>query len=109
MGVSVVIGCENILAELAPSSQQSTLRRFTKMALSSWTGIWKRTHTSRNASEHICHIFSLLTETELKEITPELLSRQEKHVAEGVAVDDALINHHLTDPYIFSESIYLNY
>ena len=57
----------------------------------------------------ICQICSLLTETELKEITPELLSRQEKHVAEGVAVDDALINHHLTDPYIFSESIYLNY
>ena len=27
----------------------------------------------------------------------------EKHVAEGVAVDDALINHHLTDPYIFSK------
>ena len=53
------------------------------------------------------HIFSLLTESELREITPQLLSRMEKHVAEGVAVDDALINHHLTDPYIFSESIHL--
>ena len=52
---------------------------------------------------YIFHISSLLTETELSEITPELLSRMEKHVAEGVAVDDALINHHLTDPYIFSE------
>ena len=48
---------------------------------------------------------SLLTENELKDATTELITRMEKHVAEGVAVDDALINHHLTDPYIFSESV----
>ena len=40
----------------------------------------------------------------MKEVTSELITRMEKHVAEGVAVDDALINHHLTDPYIFSKS-----
>ena len=57
---------------------------------------------------HMSIICSLLTESELREITPQLLSRMEKHVAEGVAVDDALINHHLTDPYIFSESIHLS-
>ena len=51
----------------------------------------------------IFFFFSLLSESELKEVTSELITRMEKHVAEGVAVDDALINHHLTDPYIFSK------
>ena len=53
----------------------------------------------------IFFFFSLLSESELKEVTSELITRMEKHVAEGVAVDDALINHHLTDPYIFSKCV----
>jgi len=52
---------------------------------------------------------SLLTENELKDATTELITRMEKHVAEGVAVDDALINHHLTDPYIFNLTKHPNF
>jgi len=52
---------------------------------------------------------SLLTENELKDATTELITRMEKHVAEGVAVDDALINHHITDPYIFNLTKHPNF
>jgi len=62
-------------------------------------------HLETFRKDGIVIVDNLLTEQELKEATTELISRMEKHVAEGVAVDDALINHHLTDPYILSESI----
>merc|ERR1712130_540012 len=66
-------------------------------------------HLQTFHKDGIVIVDSLLTETELSEITPELLSRMEKHVAEGVAVDDALINHHLTDPYIFNLTKHPNF
>ena len=104
LGRDSIFLLDNILTGLALSSQPTTLRRFAKMALPLWTGMEKK-HSAQEMPLKICfHICSLLTETELQEMSTELISRMEKHVAEGVAVDDALINHHLTDPYIFSES-----
>merc|ERR1739845_102610 len=66
-------------------------------------------HLDTFKSNGIVVVDSLLTESELKEVTSELISRMEKHVAEGVAVDDALINHHLTDPYIFNLTKHPNF
>jgi len=66
-------------------------------------------HLETFRKDGIVIVDSLLTETELQEITPELIGRMERHVAEGVAVDDALINHHLTDPYIFNLTKHPNF
>jgi len=66
-------------------------------------------HMETFHKEGIVIVDSLLTESELKDATRELISRMEKHVAEGVAVDDALINHHLTDPYILNLAKHPNF
>jgi len=66
-------------------------------------------HLDTFKSDGIVVVDSLLSESELKEVTSELITRMEKHVAEGVAVDDALINHHLTDPYIFNLTKHPNF
>jgi len=66
-------------------------------------------HLETFRKDGIAIVDSLLTETELQEMSTELISRMEKHVAEGVAVDDALINHHLTDPYIFNLTKHPNF
>merc|ERR1711942_297673 len=66
-------------------------------------------HLETFRKDGIAIVDSLLTETELQEMSAELISRMEKHVAEGVAVDDALINHHLTDPYIFNLTKHPNF
>jgi len=66
-------------------------------------------HLETFRKDGIAIVDSLLTETELQEMSRELISRMEKHVAEGVAVDDALINHHLTDPYIFNLTKHPNF
>jgi len=66
-------------------------------------------HLETFRKDGIVIVDSLLTETELKDATTELISRMEKHVAEGVAVDDALINHHLTDPYILNLAKHPNF
>jgi len=66
-------------------------------------------HLETFRKDGIVIVDSLLTETELKDATSELISRMEKHVAEGVAVDDALINHHLTDPYILNLAKHPNF
>merc|ERR1712088_789602 len=50
-------------------------------------------HLETFHKDGIVIVDGLLTEKELKEATSELISRMEKHVAEGVAVDDALTNH----------------
>jgi len=66
-------------------------------------------HLETFRKDGIVIVDNLLTEQELKEATTELISRMEKHVAEGVAVDDALINHHLTDPYILNLAKHPNF
>merc|ERR1712117_463969 len=66
-------------------------------------------HLDTFKSDGIVVVDSLLSESELKDVTSELITRMEKHVAEGVAVDDALINHHLTDPYIFNLTKHPNF
>jgi len=66
-------------------------------------------HLETFHKDGIVIVDSLLTETELKDATTELITRMEKHVAEGVAVDDALINHHLTDPYILNLAKHPNF
>jgi len=66
-------------------------------------------HLETFHKDGIVIVDGLLTENELKEATGELISRMEKHVAEGVAVDDALINHHLHDPYIFNLTKHPNF
>jgi len=66
-------------------------------------------HLQTFRKDGIVIVDSLLTETGLKDATTELISRMEKHVAEGVAVDDALINHHLTDPYILNLAKHPNF
>merc|ERR1712038_1053003 len=66
-------------------------------------------HLDTFKSDGIVVVDSLLSENELKEATGELISRMERHVAEGVAVDDALINHHLHDPYIFNLTKHPNF
>jgi len=66
-------------------------------------------HLDTFRKDGIAIVDGLLTETELQEMSTELISRMEKHVAEGVAVDDALINHHLTDPYIFNLTKHPNF
>merc|ERR1712004_433441 len=66
-------------------------------------------HLDTFKSDGIVVVDGLLSESELKEVSSELITRMEKHVAEGVAVDDALINHHLTDPYIFNLTKHPNF
>jgi len=66
-------------------------------------------HLQTFRKDGIVIVDSLLTESELKDATRELIARMEKHVAEGVAVDDALINHHLTDPYILNLAKHPNF
>jgi len=66
-------------------------------------------HLETFRKDGIVIVDNLLTEQELKDATTELISRMEKHVAEGVAVDDALINHHLTDPYILNLAKHPNF
>jgi len=66
-------------------------------------------HLETFRKDGVVIVDSLLTENELKDATTELITRMEKHVAEGVAVDDALINHHITDPYIFNLTRHPNF
>jgi len=110
-GLAALIGA-NVFAGTTSEAvlDNSVLDNFSKPSSDQKVGSFLTPdHLETFRKDGIVIVDSLLTESELKDATRELIARMEKHVAEGVAVDDALINHHLTDPYILNLAKHPNF